>query len=199
MAPVGCELIVVGCSWGGLAAVTRVLASLPGDLDAAMVVAQHRGPGRSALASLLSRQSPWAVAEAEDKQPIVSRQVYLAPGGYHLLVERGHLALSTEGPVHHSRPSIDVLFESAADAYRDAVVGVVLTGANEDGAAGLMRIVERGGRAVVQDPASAERAEMPRAALATGIDAAVLPLDEIGPFLGRLCQMPRVRSAGAAR
>ena len=96
--------------------------------------------------------------------------VYLAPAGYHLLVEApGHLALSTEGPVRFARPSIDVLFESAAVAYRGDAVGVVLTGTNDDGAAGLAAIVARGGRAVVQDPASAERPAMPLAALATGI------------------------------
>ena len=114
--------------------------------------------------------------------------VYLAPAGYHLLVERpGHLALSTEGPVRFARPSIDVLFESAAVAYRAGVVGVVLTGTNDDGAAGLAAIVARGGHAVVQDPASAERPAMPLAALATGIEAMVLPLDEIGPYVGGRC------------
>ncbi|MEA2932838.1 MAG: two-component system, chemotaxis family, protein-glutamate methylesterase/glutaminase, partial [Actinomycetota bacterium] len=108
---------------------------------------------------------------------------------YHLLVERpGHLALSTEGPVRFARPSIDVLFESAAAAYRGGAVGVVLTGTNDDGAAGLSAIVARGGQAVVQDPASAERPGMPLAALATGIAATVLALDDIGAHVGSLCR-----------
>ena len=115
---------------------------------------------------------------------------YLAPGGYHLLVEPGHLALSTEGPVCHCRPSVDVLFESAADAYGADVTGVVLTGNNADGAAGLARIAARGGTAVVQDPATAERATMPAAALAATPGAIVLELDEIAPFLHQGCGAP---------
>jgi len=140
------------------------------------------------LSRLLQRQTGWIVRDAEDKDRLASSTVYLAPAGYHLLVEEaGHLALSTEGPVRFARPSIDVLFESAAAAYRTGVVGVVLTGTNDDGAAGLAAIVARGGHAVVQDPATAERPAMPLAALATGINAAVLPLDDIGPYIGRLC------------
>ncbi len=189
-----CELIVVGCSWGGLAAVGHILESLTSDLGAAMVIAQHRGPGRSPLASLLARGTAWTVAEAEDKAPIVPGMAYLAPAAYHLLVDRGRLGLSTDAPVRHSRPSIDVLFESAADAYGAGVVGVVLTGANDDGAAGSVRIVERGGRVVVQDPRTAERAAMPLAVLATGIEATVLELDRIAPFLGGQCRPP---AAGA--
>jgi len=187
---VTCELIVVGCSWGGLAACARILDTLPGDADTAVVIAQHRGPARSPMASMLARSTSWKVAEAEDKEPIVPGRVYLAPAGYHLLVDRGCLELSTDAPVRYSRPSIDVLFESAADAYGAGVLGVVLTGANDDGAAGAVRIVERGGRVVVQDPDTAERPAMPLAVLATGIAATVLPLDQIGPFLGKMCRPP---------
>jgi len=185
---VTCGIIVIGSSWGGMTALVRVVAGLPPDLPAPIVVAQHRRDAPSMLARLLARQTGWTVRDAEDKERMAPSTVYLAPAGYHLLVERaGHLALSTEGPVRFARPSIDVLFESAAAAYREETVGVVLTGTNDDGAAGLAAIVARGGQAVVQDPASAERPAMPLAALATGVTASVLPLDAIGPFIGELC------------
>jgi two-component system chemotaxis response regulator CheB len=194
-----CELIVVGCSWGGLAAIGCILGSVPSDLGAALVIAQHRGPARSPMASMLGRNTAWKVAEAEDKEPIVPGRVYLAPAAYHLLVDQGRLALSTDAPVRYSRPSIDVLFESAADAYGPGVLGVVLTGANDDGAAGAVRIVERGGTVVVQDPETAERPAMPLAVLATGIEATVLPLEQIGPFLGTVCRAPVADAEEAAQ
>jgi two-component system chemotaxis response regulator CheB len=123
------------------------------------------------------------VRDADDKEPIVAGNVYLAPPDYHLLVEPGHFALSTDERVHHARPSIDVLFESAADAYGERVIGVILTGANQDGASGLARIKAAGGVAIVQDPRDSERREMPDAALAATEVDAVLALDEIGPFI----------------
>jgi two-component system chemotaxis response regulator CheB len=113
--------------------------------------------------------------------------VYLAPPDYHLLVERGSFALSVDERVQNARPSIDVLFESAADAYGEGVIGVILTGANQDGAAGLAKIKERGGVAIVQDPSGAERRTMPDAAIAATVADAVLPLDEIGRFIYGLC------------
>jgi two-component system chemotaxis response regulator CheB len=182
------ELVVVGCSWGGLVALERLLPGLPPDMRTPVVVVQHRNAQASPLASLLARYTTRPVCEAEDKEAIVAGRIYLAPQGYHLLAERGHFALSTEGPVQYTRPSIDALFESAADAFADRVVGVVLTGANDDGAAGLAAIVRRGGHAIVQDPATAERAAMPRAALAAVPDAVVLPVEDIGPHLGELCR-----------
>jgi two-component system chemotaxis response regulator CheB len=126
------------------------------------------------------------VVEPEDKEPVEHGRVYLAPAGYHLLVDGGAFALSTDEPVAYARPSIDVLFESAADVYGERVIGVVLTGSNDDGARGLARIKERGGVAVVQEPATAERPEMPEAAIAAAQPEAVLPLDEIAPFVARL-------------
>ena len=125
--------------------------------------------------------------DGDDKQPIERGHVYLAPPDYHLLVEGEHLALSVEAPVAFSRPSIDVLLESAAEAYGERCVGVVLTGANEDGARGLARIRELGGAAIVETPDTAERPEMPRAALAAVPDARVARLDEIAPLLVELC------------
>jgi two-component system chemotaxis response regulator CheB len=183
----GC-LIVVGCSWGGLEALGAILAGLPTDTGATVVMAQHRLPRRAETADLLSRRSAWPVCEAADKDRLRPGVAFLAPGGYHLLVERDCLALSTEAPVAYSRPSIDVLFDSAAAAHGPRVIGVVLTGSNHDGAAGLTAVVARGGRAIVQDPGTAERAAMPQAALAAVPKATVLPLDQIGPHLARLCE-----------
>ena len=186
------ELVVVGASWGGLHAVGELLAGLPEELDAAVAVAQHRSAdaARRGLEDLLQARTTRTVCEAGDKQPIEQRNVYVAPPDYHLLVERGSFALSVDERVQHARPSIDVLFESAADAYREQVVGIVLTGANEDGAAGLARIKDVGGVAIVQDPAEAERRAMPDAALAATSADAVLSLAEIGSFLYGLCCAP---------
>ena len=180
------ELVVIGASWGGLGALERVLGGLPANFRTPIAVAQHRsaeGGAGGGLAGLLGSHSPLPVVDVEDKQPVEPGRVYLAPPDYHLLVEPDGFALSTEGAVHYSRPSIDVLFESAADVYGDRVIGVVLTGANDDGAHGLMRIRRRGGVTIAQDPATAERPEMPRAAIATGAVQHVLPLDEIAQML----------------
>jgi two-component system chemotaxis response regulator CheB len=186
------ELICVGASWGGLQAIGQVLSDLPDDLDPPIVVAQHRHPQsvEGALAELLALQTTRPVVDIEDKLPIEPRSVYVAPPDYHVLVERGSFALSLEDRVQFARPSIDVLFESAADAYRERLVGVILTGANEDGAAGLRRIKQRGGVAVIQDPAQAVRRSMPDAAIAATVADAVLPVEEIGKFLYGLCVAP---------
>ena len=185
------DVVAIGASWGGLHAVGTVLAGLPDRFAAAVVVAQHRqASADGALADLLATRTPLPVEDADDKQPIQPGHVYLAPPNYHLLIQRGWFSLSTDAHVQFARPSIDVLFESAADAYGDRVVGVVLTGANEDGAAGLARIKERGGVAIVQDPESAERHEMPGAAVAATTADAVLPLEEIAPFLYGLIVEP---------
>ncbi|HEX9107330.1 MAG TPA: chemotaxis protein CheB [Longimicrobiales bacterium] len=174
------RLIAVGASAGGMDALRSILPDMPPELDAAIVVVQHRGRQSDALAEVIQMSSPWPVAEAEDKDPVLAGRVYVAPADYHLLVEPGHFALSTDDPVLYSRPSIDVLFETVADAYGPAALGVVLTGANQDGARGLRRIVDRGGSALVQDPATAESPTMPRAAAQAVPEARVLPLAEIG-------------------
>jgi two-component system chemotaxis response regulator CheB len=192
--PGTCELICIGASWGGLRAVGHVLCDVPDSVDVPIVVAQHRHPDSAAtLAYLLGRRIARPVVEAEDKLPIERGSVYLAPADYHLLVEPGRFALSLAERVKHARPSIDVLFESAAHAYGAGTIGVILTGANDDGAAGLARIKQRGGVAVVQDPADAERRAMPQAALAATVADAVLPLTEIGKFVYRLCVEVSVR------
>ncbi len=183
------DLICIGASWGGLHAVGTVLDTIPRELEQPIALAQHRLPDATmgGLAELLGHHSRRRVVDVEDKTPIESNMVYIAPPDYHLLVQRGWFSLSTDERIHHARPSIDVLFESAAAAYGDGAIGVILTGTNEDGAAGLARIKERGGVAIVQDPASAERRAMPDAAIAATVADAVLPLEDIGRFLFGLC------------
>lgn len=188
------ELIVVGTSWGGLDALGVLLDGLDDGVHQPIVVAQHRSVDSEdgGLAHLLQGHTRRLVGDPDDKTPLERDHVYLGPPDYHLLVEDGHLALSTEGPVQYARPSIDVLFESAADAYGEATVGIVLTGANADGAAGLARIKGRGGVAIVQDPATSARRAMPDAAIAATVADAVLPLEEIPRFLYGLCSEPPV-------
>ncbi len=184
------DLICIGSSWGGLRAIETLLTDIPAEIDTPIVIAQHRDAQESALAEVFSRHTARKVVDAVDKQAIERNYVYLAPPDYHLLVEPGSFALSLEERVQYSRPSIDVLFESAADAYGPSVIGVILTGANADGAEGLARIKRRGGVAVIQDPAEAERRAMPDAAIASTAADAVLPLGEIGKFIYGLCLEP---------
>lgn len=182
------ELVAIGASWGGLHAVARVLEALPADFGAAVVIAQHRHADThtSHLERLLDARCDLTVCEAEDKQELHAGTVLVAPADYHLLVEYGSVALSVDAPKHHSRPSIDVLLGSAADAYGDRACGVVLTGANADGAEGLAAIARRAGTAIVQDPETAERREMPDAALAATPGARVEALEGIGALLAQL-------------
>ena len=182
-------IVAVGASWGGVHAVGAVLGGLPADFAVPIVIAQHRGeetPTR--LAATLSQATTLRVVEATDKDVPRAGCAYLAPPGYHLLVERGGLSLSTGEPERFSRPSIDVLFDSVADGYGEDAVGVILTGASDDGAAGLARIRRYGGVTVVQEPATAERRAMPEAALATSGAHRVLALEEIAPFLVKVCE-----------
>ena len=182
-------LIAIGTSWGGLQALSRLLSELPSEIDQPIVIAQHRAVESSegGLAHLLEQRTDRVVRDAEDKDTLEPSHVYLAPPDYHLLVEPGSLALSTEDPVQFARPSIDVMFETAADAYGERAIGIVLTGANNDGAAGLAKIKERGGVAIVQDPDSSERRRMPDAAIAAVDADAVLRIEEMGLFLYGLC------------
>src|SRR6266480_802320 len=192
------ELVIMGGSWGALAAYDRILPALPKDFRPAIVVIQHRAADahHGALLAYLQQRSPLPCSEIDDKDPIVGGQIHLAPPDYHTIVERGHFALSTEAAVHHSRPSIDVGFETAADSYGDRLVGVILTGANDDGAAGVKAIKRRGGSTIVQDPETAEKRTMPAAAIATGAVDRVVGLDEIAPVLIELgADSPGTRTA----
>jgi two-component system, chemotaxis family, protein-glutamate methylesterase/glutaminase len=174
------DLIVVGASWGGLDALTALVRGLPPEFQVPVVIVQHRGPdAQSFLSDLLQQWTGRKVLEPEDKEPIEPGHIYIAPANYHLLVEPGHFSLTTEAPVRYSRPSIDVMFGSAAHAYGRRLIGMVLTGANEDGSRGLQCVEEYGGYCVVQDPATAEVATMPEAALRRVPRAAKLPLADI--------------------
>jgi two-component system chemotaxis response regulator CheB len=182
MSPI--DLVAIGASWGGLTAIERVLEPLPADFPAAVVIVQHRQTGNDGrLVDLLAAHCALNVSEAEDKQALQPGMVLVAPPDYHMLVEPGAVALSIDERVHFSRPSVDVLLHSVADAYGDRAAAIVLTGANADGAAGLARIVARGGTAIVQEPETAERREMPAAALAAVPTAKVVALDRIGQLL----------------
>ena len=185
------EIAVIGTSWGGLAALHQILGALPSSFHLPIVVVQHRHKDSGQLLPrVLQDDTRLNVCEVEDKTPIVGGNIYIAPANYHVLVERGHLSLSTEEPVAFSRPSIDVTFISAADAYREGVVGVVLTGANSDGARGLKRIADRGGLAVVQRPDTAESPVMPAAAERLVPTASVLTLAAIAELLASLAVGP---------
>ena len=215
------DLVVIGASLGGLAALREILGALPRGFPAAVAIVQHRRPDAdSPLPSLLGAVSALPVREPRDREPIEPGCVYLAPSGYHLLVEggtprrstgdgaagdvaaaerqpaaagraagpgagraAGWLALSVEGPVSWARPSIDVLFETAAEAYRRRLVAVLLTGSSVDGAAGIAAVARRGGLTVVEDPGSAHSPVSPAAALERTTVHHVLPLAAIAGLL----------------
>lgn len=191
------ELVVVGTSLGGLRALEVLLAGLPKSFPASMVIVQHRHKDSEyTLSALLQQQTSLPLIEPEDKEVILPGHIYLAPADYHLLIESPddrsasqqlpYFTLSTDAPVEYARPSIDVLFHSAADAYAEKVIGVILTGSNQDGAQGLAQIKARGGLAVVQAPATAESPTMPKAAInAVAVDW-ILSLVEIAPFVATL-------------
>jgi len=193
------EIIVVGTSWGGLSALHQLIAGLPSDFAIPVVAVQHRHrQSGQMLTTLLQDRTSLGVCEVEDKAPIRAGNVYIAPPDYHLLIDRGFFSLSTDEPVHYSRPSIDVTFFSAADTYGDRSVGVVLTGANADGSRGLKRIADRGGLALVQSPDTAESATMPAAAIRAVPSARVLTIQEIAATLAAL-PMPHATSSDSPR
>ncbi len=178
------SLIVVGASWGGLAALSHLVAALPGDFSVPIAVVQHRSKhADNLLAGLLQDVTSLRVVDVDDKEPLEPGSVYIAPANYHMMVDGGHFSLTTDPMVRFSRPSIDVTFISAGDSYPGRTLGVVLTGANDDGARGLRHIVDRGGRAIVQDPKTAESKVMPAAAAETVPEAEILPLPMIAPRL----------------
>jgi two-component system, chemotaxis family, protein-glutamate methylesterase/glutaminase len=195
------DLVCIGASWGGLKAVGQVLADLPEEFDLPIAIAQHRHRDSQAetLAELLQAKTDRPVLDVDDKMPIASRHVYIAPPNYHLLVEQGSFALSVDEHIQYARPSIDVLFETAAHAYGAGVIGIILTGANADGALGLARIKNAGGVALIQDPRGAARRTMPDAAIAATVADAVLPVEEIANFLYGLWVNPVVSAVTEAR
>lgn len=180
-------VVCIGASWGGVEALKHVLSQLPGDLGAAICIVLHRAEDeeRERLAHVLRRTSRLKICEPDDKQPLHAGTAYIAPSGYHLLVNDGHVSLSADDRVRWARPSIDVLFESVAASRGDEAIVVVLTGANDDGARGARAVHDAGGTVLVQDPDEAERREMPDATIAmTDVDA-VLPIDELAKSIVR--------------
>ena len=181
------DVVAIGSSAGGIEALHIVTGTLLPDLPAAVLIVQHLHPYHaSVLAHLLGRRCPLEVRQAVHDDEIVGGVVYVAPPDMHLLVAGGRVELSRSKLVHHSRPSIDLLFESVAGSYGVRAIGVVLTGSGVDGASGLRAIKGTGGTTVVQDPSTAAHRSMPQAAIATGCVDHVLALDEIGPALSRL-------------
>ena len=185
------RVVVVGTSAGGLRALERVLRALPQELAAPIVAVQHRSrEDTDAYPAVVGARTALVVCEAEDGEPLLAGHVYVGPADYHVLVEPGRIALSTDEPVRFSRPSIDVLFESAADAYGPEVLAVLLTGAGSDGAQGLRRVKEAGGVAIVQDPHTAESPAMPAAGIAGAPVDRVLPLGAIAEEIVRRTTSP---------
>jgi two-component system, chemotaxis family, protein-glutamate methylesterase/glutaminase len=182
------EAVVIGASAGGVQALSVLLPALPAHALAAILIVLHLPRDRpSLLADVFAQKCSLDVLEAQDKEPIVPGTVYFAPANYHLLVDQGpQLALSVDDLVHHSRPSIDVLFESAAEVYGNRLLGIILTGANEDGAQGLASVHDSGGVTVVQEPATAHAPQMILSALKLRPPDHVLSLDGIAALLSTL-------------
>jgi len=179
------KAIAIGVSAGGLRALMEIFKNLQSDFPIPFIVTQHMYPLEdSCLAELLNRATLLNVKEASDKEEIKAGYIYLAPPDYHLLVERNEtISLSNEEKVNHSRPSIDVMFESAAYAWGPGLIGIILTGANNDGSAGIKIIKEFGGLTIAEDPMTAEHPVMPMFAINTGKIDKVLTLGEINDFL----------------
>lgn len=179
------EAVVIGASAGAVQGLMRLLPALPTGYPLPVLIVVHVPPDRTnALVNLFQTKCRVEVKEAEDKEPALPGVVYFAPSDYHLLVEAdGTLSLSSDELVNHSRPSIDVLFESSADAYGPAMAGIVLTGANHDGALGLRAVLDKGGVAIVEDPADAYAPAMPTAALQACETATVMKQDAIASYL----------------
>jgi two-component system chemotaxis response regulator CheB len=177
--------VVIGASAGAIQALSAILPALPADYPLPILIVVHIPADRSnILAPLFQAKCQIPSHEAEDKEPILPGAIYFAPPDYHMLVEaEGTISLSADEPVLHSRPSIDVLFESAAYAFGPALIGIILTGANEDGAQGLKAIEEAGGIALVEDPSTAYADAMPRAALKACSNADMMSHDMIARYL----------------
>jgi two-component system chemotaxis response regulator CheB len=179
--------VVIGASAGALDALNQVISQLPSNFTLPVFIVVHVPSDKpSLLPELLQTRTALLVKEAEDKEEIQGGTIYLAPPDYHLLIEEnGHLSLSSDEPVLYSRPSIDVLFETAADAYRAGLTAIILTGANEDGAAGMKAVIAQGGVALVQHPHQAYASAMPQAVLERCPEAQAMSLTELSEWLSK--------------
>ncbi len=182
------QAVVVGSSAGGIRALERLLAPLPNDFPLPIIIVQHLHPNsESYLPKILSVHCALPVKQAEERETIQNSSVYVAPPNYHLLIEEDHsFSLSLEPPVRYARPSVDVMFETAVYAYRNKLIGIILTGANDDGCEGVKQIKKAGGYVIVQDPKTAEAEAMPKAAIAAATVDKILPIEEVGLYLLQL-------------
>lgn len=178
------DAVAIGSSAGGVEALHMVVSALPAGFPATVLIVQHMDPRhKSMLAALLARRCRLPVRQAANGEAAAAGTVSIAPPDAHLIVRAGHLALTESQLVNYSRPSIDLLFQSVADAYGDRAIGVILSGSGVDGADGIRAIKSKGGTTIAQDPATAAHAGMPQSARATGCVDFILPLSEIGPAL----------------
>ena len=182
------QAIVIGTSAGGLYALSALLEKLPGDYPLPIVVVQHRSKElRDLLEEVLQSKCVIRIKQADEKEKLEPGYVYIAPPDYHVLVEKNKtLSLSSDPPVRHSRPSIDVLFETAAIVFKDSLIGIILTGASNDGTAGMLAIRKHGGLTIAQDPAEAQFAYMPKSAIETQAIDKILSLSGIQKFLSQI-------------
>lgn len=185
-----CEALVLGASAGAVNALNQLLPHVPRNARIPIVVVVHLPANRpSLLPELFASRCAVHVAEPEDKQPLLAGSIWFAPSNYHLLIETDRsFSLSLEAPVNFSRPSIDVLFETAADAYGKSLCAIVLTGANEDGAQGALAIRHAGGLVIAQDPSSAEAKEMPSATISLATPQIVATLPDIAKLVRQATQ-----------
>jgi two-component system chemotaxis response regulator CheB len=179
------DAIVIGASAGGLYVMIRILKLLPAGFNKPVIVVQHRSRDeRSLLEEVLQQKCKVTIKQADEKELIQPGTVYFAPPDYHLLIENDRsFSLSFDAPVNYSRPSIDVLFETAADVFKERLLAIILTGANKDGSNGIKKIAVMGGTTIAQSPGTADYPEMPRAAISTGYVQHVLDPEAIGQFL----------------
>ncbi|ARP90682.1 hypothetical protein CAL14_10515 [Bordetella genomosp. 9] len=182
------KCVVIGASWGGIKALQRLVAALPADLPAAVLIVQHIGAHRSQLAELLDFSGPLRAVWPSEGEEIAARTIYLAPPDRHMVLEGTRIRLLASPKENHARPAIDPLFRSAAITFRERCIGVILTGLLDDGSAGLAAVKHCGGLALVQDPADAEQGDMPRNAIANVQVDRVAPLHEMGRLIDELAR-----------
>lgn len=191
------RVVVIGTSLGGLKALETILSGLKKDFASPLAIVQHRSKASGdMLAALLQRHTSLSVKEVEDRDSLDVGCIYLAPPDYHLLIDAGHCALSLDAPVCYARPSIDILFESAADTYKKDVIAVLLTGSNADGAQGMVQVKKAGGINIVQDPADCENSAMPKAAIAATKVDHILKISEIAACLNNYCSEKKGETNG---
>ena len=187
------EAIVIGVSSGGMNAMKVMFALLPKNFNTPIIIVQHRGArSDNQLIKILNENSNLSIKEADEKEKIENGNVYIAPPDYHLMIESDKtFSLTVDERVNYARPSIDVLFESAAEAYRDKLIGVILTGSNSDGTAGFKKINEYEGLTIAQDPKTAESAYMPASAIAAIKPDYILSLEDIIKLLIKIDKQKR--------